>query len=187
MTNKLLLVLIWIMLIVCSCSIENNQNSEVSDENKENITRNNWIGKSLVLPDSVFSMLNNKETLKEFYLKNKEGYTLIGFVESSCLGCINLTEWEKFLSYSKIEEKANIIFIVSKEREAYLSFLIFDQIKFKYNVFFDQKDLFFSQNKLDEKRDNHIFLVKNDGIILTGNSVFDENEHFRNQILDFLK
>ncbi|MCB9335842.1 MAG: hypothetical protein H6586_06815 [Flavobacteriales bacterium] len=167
------------LLFSCNSSntdeVNSNKNIETTKQNVDDLPDvHQKLGDSLLFPDNIFSILDKELSLAEYHKNNPNEYKVITFLPATCLACMNAEAWQNYINETKLDSKATLIFITSGEREPMIDFFIYDQAKAQFHVFYDEKNQFYTQNKLSADKRFHTFLLKNDKIILVGSPIVDD-------------
>jgi hypothetical protein len=174
LTVVLLLATIFIIYKKCDSIKKDKELSEVILTKHDSVQKE-WKYKTLQFPNSLYN-LKTQKSLKEQLNKNNKEYTIISYLDADCSDCVGeLNKWKEFLSSdSKILQKLDIIFIATSSNKEMFKYQVYDLAKFKYNIFFDEKNEFISLNNISPVKTYQTILLKDNKIVYLGSPVKDK-------------
>jgi hypothetical protein len=181
MKKKSIYSFLSIILIVASLFILYRKYSAAKAKNEKdkiilnihNKIQEEWVGKSLIYPDSLYQIQDLSISLEQHLGQNKKDFLLVSYLNADCSDCIiELKNWESFLKDKSLEEKIEVVFIAESSNKEKLSYQINDQAKFGDEVFYDAKSKFKNINDLPETKAYQTFLINNSQVIYVGSPVY---------------
>ena len=165
-------LLFFLVLLLFSCKDGENKidnTTTISHVQEELNIEKEWMKKPLVFPDSIFSILQKDLSLKDYRKKsNTSDYTFVSFIDYSCNLCVDMDNLNAYFNKHDIFNNTNIVLITSGDKKPMIDYHLYDVAKFKYDVFYDEKNDFFTKNSLHSDKKYHSFLLKGDEVVSVG-------------------
>jgi len=142
---------------------------------KHDSVQKQWQGRVLKFPEPLYNLKVNV-SLKDQLNRNNKEYTIISYLDADCSDCVReLNKWSDFLSSTpQLSKKLDVIFIASSSNVELFKYQVYDQAKFAYNIFFDDKNKFIKLNEVSSIKTYQTFLLKDNKVVYIGSPIKDK-------------
>lgn len=152
-----------VLTLIVSCSSKDKEQRDIVAE---------WIGKELIIPDSLQAQIGDTPIDYDF---NDADFKIVTYIDSTgCTGCkMKLKEWDSFIDKLKLKSdiSLNFIMIISHNNESFVKEII-NNNQFLHPYSIEKNNSFFTINKLSKSRKLNTFLLDRENkIIALGNPI----------------